>query len=75
MKQAKLFQNGQSQAVRLPKDFRFDGDSVAIKRVGKAVVLLPYNESWDTLFDALSSFSADFMDERNQPLPDTREEF
>lgn len=44
MQQAKLFQNGQSQAVRLPKDFRFEGDKVAIKRVGKAVVLLPYNE-------------------------------
>lgn len=41
MQQAKLFQNGQSQAVRLPKDFRFEGDSVAIKRVGKAFVLLP----------------------------------
>lgn len=41
MQKAKLFQNGQSQAVRLPKDFRFEGDSVAIKRVGKAFVLLP----------------------------------
>ena len=53
MQQAKLFQNGQSQAVRLPKEFRFEGDSVAIKRVGRAVVLLPYDEPWDTLFTAL----------------------
>ena len=75
MQQAKLFQNGQSQAVRLPKDFRFEGDSVAIKRVGKAVVLLPHNEPWDTLFDSLSAFSPDFMDERNQPPLDVREEF
>jgi len=75
MKQAKLFQNGQSQAVRLPKDFRFDGDSVTIKRVGKAVVLLPHNEPWDTLFDALSAFSPDFMDDRNQPPLNVREEF
>lgn len=75
MQQAKLFQNGQSQAVRLPKDFRFEGNSVAIKRVGKAVVLLPYNEPWDTLLDSLSMFSSDFMDERNQPPVDVREDF
>lgn len=73
--QAKLFQNGQSQAVRLPKDFRFEGDKVAIKRVGKAVVLLPYNEPWDTLLESLFMFSSDFMDERNQPPVDVREDF
>ncbi len=75
MQQAKLFQNGQSQAVRLPKDFRFEGDSVAIKRVGKAVVLLPYNEPWDTLLESLSMFSSDFMNERSQPPVDVREDF
>ena len=74
MQQAKLFQNGQSQAVRLPKEFRFEGDRVAIKRMGKAVVLLPYNEPWGTLFDALEQFSPDFMEERNQPPADVREE-
>ncbi|MDL2317031.1 antitoxin [Desulfovibrio sp. OttesenSCG-928-A18] len=75
MQQAKLFQNGKSQAVRLPKEFRFEGDSVAIKRVGKAVVLLPYNEPWDTLLDSLFLFSSDFMDERVQPPVDVREDF
>lgn len=78
MQQAKLFQNGQSQAVRLPKEFRFEGDSVAIKRVGKAVVLLPYNEPWDTLLESLSMFSSDFadsMEERVQPPVDVREDF
>ena len=68
MQQAKLFQNGQSQAVRLPKEFRFEGDSVRVKRVGRAVVLLPNDEPWQTMFDALSQFSPDFMDDRNQPL-------
>ena len=38
MQQAKLFRNGQSQAVRLPKNFRFDGDSVSIKRVEKGFI-------------------------------------
>lgn len=74
MQQAKLFQNGQSQAVRLPKDFRFEGDSVSIKRVGKAVILLPNNEPWETLFTALDQFSPDFMDERPQPPTDIRED-
>ena len=75
MQQAKLFQNGQSQAVRLPKEFRFEGDSVAIKRVGRAVVLLPYDEPWDTLITALEQFSPDFMEERSQSPMDVREEF
>jgi len=75
MQQAKLFQNGQSQAVRLPKDFRFEGDSVTIKRVGKAVILLPHNAPWETLFDALGQFSPDFMEERSQPPVELREGF
>ena len=75
MQQAKLFQNGQSQAVRLPKDFRFEGDSVAIKRVGKAVVLLPHNEPWETLFNALGQFTPDFMEERTQLSVEEREGF
>jgi len=67
MTTAKLFKNGQSQAVRLPKEFRFEGDEVIIKRVGKAVVLLSASDSFDTLFDSLEEFSDDFMNERNQP--------
>ncbi|MDR0354160.1 MAG: antitoxin [Deltaproteobacteria bacterium] len=74
MQQAKLFQNGQSQAVRLPKEFRFEGDSVAIKRVGKAVILFPFDEQRGALFDAISQFSPDFMNERNQPPLEVREE-
>jgi antitoxin VapB len=64
---AKLFQNGKSQAVRLPKEFRFGSDRVYIKRVGNAVVLLPYQASWDTLLESLTHFSSDFMNERVQP--------
>lgn len=74
MKTAKLFQNGQSQAVRLPKDFRFEGDEVIIKRSGNAVVLIPANHSWDSLADSLDKFSADFMDVRSQPVQQTRED-
>lgn len=59
---AKLFPNGQSQAVRLPKEFRFEGDRVYIQRVGDAVVLLPYQRPWQVLFDSLDHFSADFAE-------------
>lgn len=74
MKTAKLFQNGQSQAVRLPKEFRFEGDEVMIKRSGNAVILLPANHSWDVLLSSLDKFSDDFMDDRVQPLPQARED-
>lgn len=67
MKTAKLFKNGDSQAVRLPKEFRFAGAEVLIKRIGSAVVLLPKAKSWDTLLESLDKFPADFMTEREQP--------
>lgn len=73
METAKLFRNGQSQAVRLPKSFRFHGDQVFIKRVGNAVVLIPYQDSWETLFGSLDQFSDDFMQEREQPASQDRE--
>lgn len=74
METAKLFQNGQSQAVRLPKKYRFKGENVIIKRLGNAVVLLPYEDSWSTLFDSLEQFSDDFMEEgRQQPESQERE--
>jgi antitoxin VapB len=74
MKTAKLFQNGQSQAVRLPKEFRFEGNEVIIKRSGNAVVLISANHSWDALVDSLDKFSADFMDNRLQPAQQIRED-
>jgi len=68
MKTAKVFQNGRSQAVRLPKDFRFDSDEVFVHKVGNAVVLLPVRHGWDTFFQSLEQFSADYMqDGRHQP--------
>jgi len=67
MKTAKLFRNGQSQAVRLPKEFRFDGDAVFIKKSGSAVVLIPLAHSWDSLIGSLDKFSKDYMADREQP--------
>ena len=67
MRTAKLFKNGQSQAVRLPKDFRMTGSEVYIKKQGEAIVLLPKEKSWKYLFDSLNHFAKDFKIERNQP--------
>ena len=72
METAKLFQNGKSQAVRLPKEFRLNGERVYVKRVGNAVVLLPYNAPWQSLVDSLSLFSDDFLSNRKQPLTQKR---
>ena len=62
---AKLFQTGRSQAVRLPKEFRFEGDEVYIRRDPKSgdVVLSRRPDSWDELFamDTLAFVPADFM--------------
>ncbi len=74
MKIAKLFKNGQSQAVRLPKEFRFEGDEVLIKKAGNAVVLLPKKKSWDALVDSLDQFTSDFMADRSQPTKNDRRE-
>ena len=73
MRTAKLFRNGQSQAVRLPKEFRFEGDAVYIKKSGNAVVLLPVKGAWDPLIGSLDKFTDDFMSLRAQPKPQKRE--
>lgn len=74
MKIAKLFQNGQSQAVRLPKEFRFEGEEVFIKKVGKVTILLPIKNPWEPLMDSINKFSDDFMDTRDQPEQQKRED-
>ena len=73
MQTAKLFNNGRSQAVRLPKEFRFTGDDVYIKKYQGIVMLLPKESPWTSLVDNLDRFSSDFMNERNQPNQQERE--
>ena len=74
MKQAKLFMNGQSQAVRLPKEFCMPGNAVYIKRLGNAIILLPVDNP--RIICNLSHVSDDFMEDRNQPeLQDRKEIF
>jgi len=73
MDEAKLFKNGQSQAVRLPKAYRFKGDVVYIKRQGRGVLLLPKDENpWDRMLESLAEFSPDLELERNQGIAQIR---
>ena len=74
MDTAKLFRNGRSQAVRLPRDYRFEGTEVYIKKVGNAVVLLPLGEFWQPLVESLGMFTDDFMDRREQGENQERED-
>ena len=73
MKTAKLFKNGQSQAVRLPKEFRFAGTSVFIQHLGSYVVLVPKHDPWRTMFEPTQRFSDDFMADRDQGTQSERE--
>ncbi len=66
MKTAKIFKNGQSQAVRLPVEFRFNATEVYIHKVGTAVILVPKSAPWQNLQDALSMFSDDFFDQSRE---------
>lgn len=74
MKTAKIFQNGQSQAVRLPKEFRFDGKEVFIKKIGNAIMLLPKDNWWAPMDRNIGKFTDDFMAERDQGSPEARED-
>ncbi len=70
---AKIFRNGASQAVRLPKEFRFDADEVCVKRIGRAVLLFPKDAAWPLTAEALGAADEDFMPDRDQPpAPDVR---
>ncbi len=73
---AKVFKNGNSQAVRLPKDCRFKGvKEVYATRIGNSVVLYPKADPWKTMWDSLPLFSEDFFSERTQPPVQEREDF
>jgi antitoxin VapB len=68
MDTAKLFINGRSQAIRLPKAYRFEGNEVYIKKISEGVLLIPKdNTVWDVWEKNLNKYDKPFMDERNQP--------
>ena len=75
MDTAKIFQSGRSQAVRLPKAFRFEGTAVRIRRQGAAVILEPLASDWAWLDGVHGQLDRDAADHAvDQPQPQTRDE-
>ena len=75
MKKAKIFMNGQSQAVRLPKEFRFNDDEVSVQKYGEGVLIMPITKTMFVFRKSIESFSEDFLNERNQPDMQKRDDF
>lgn len=69
MKTAKIFRSGNSQAVRIPKEFQLEGEEVEILKKGKILVLRPKRKSWAVLMDSLQKFTDDFMEKGRKRLP------
>lgn len=64
---AKVFVSGNSQAVRLPKEYHFAGSEVRIQRVGNAVILYPTEDPWESFRNSLDQFSSDFLHDGRPP--------
>lgn len=73
MDTARLFQSGRSQAVRLPKEYRFAGTEVVVKHFGNGVLLLPVDDPWQTLMAGLDAFEPGLVLTREQPETQERE--
>lgn len=73
METARVFQTGRSQAVRLPKAFRFNADTVAVKAFGNGVLLLPLDNPWVIMQEALAEFEVGFVLERDEQGEQARE--
>jgi antitoxin VapB len=75
MHTAKLFKNGRSQAVRLPKEYALPGDEVYVKRINGVVMLIPKDgDPWGPFVDSLDKFSDDFLSfERDQGILERRD--
>ena len=69
---AKLFQNGRSQAVRLPREFRFEGDRVRIRRVGQGVLLEPIIQDPKEWFRKLDELNSEPFPSRGKQPPATK---
>lgn len=63
------------QAIHLPNELRINDDKVYLKKMGNVIYIIPYHNPWQNFYDSLFGFSADFMDERSQPLQQIRELF
>lgn len=70
---AKIFMNGRSQAVRLPKEYRFNSVEVYINKIDDVVIIMPKKNPWVNLLRSLNKFTDDFLKDRNQPYSQKRD--
>jgi len=61
------------QDIKIPEKYKIDDDKVYIKKTGNVIYIIPYHNAWDSMFDSTRNFSDDFMDQRDQPANQTRE--
>ena len=74
MLSSKVFISGNSQAIRLPKEYQVDDKELYIKKIGSTIILFPKKNPWEAFERSLSEFTDDFMvDGRNQPPIQVRE--
>lgn len=74
METAKIFENGRSQAVRLPKNFDLNVDEVVVQQLGDAVILVPKEALWQTFMDGINGFTDDIFESgRDQGVQKERE--
>ena len=68
MLSSKVFVSGNSQAIRLPKEYQVEDKELYIQKIGKTIILFPKTDPWEMFEGSLNEFSDDFMaDGRNQP--------
>ncbi len=73
MQTARVFQSGNSQAIRIPKEFRTDKEEFYIRRIGEGYFIFPVDDPWFPLRMTVGTFPEDFMEDREQPEPAKRE--
>ncbi len=74
MEKTKIFKSGNSQAIRLPKKYRINGDEVFIKKYGDGLLILPKSSSWNSMLESINNFSEDYLEDRVQLPIENREE-
>jgi len=74
MKKGKIFMNGKSQAIRLPKEFRFSSSEVLITKIGDALIIVPPEKRMDVLKMSLNMFSSDFFQDGRKDIGEQKRE-
>ena len=73
MKTVRVFKSGNSQAVRIPKEYQVNESEMIINKIGGTIILLPQNDPWELFVKSLEQFSKDFFkDGRKQPAMQER---